>query len=100
MSAKFLSVLLLADITSRRCQFIVCIRASVLHKHLQCGVGRKSARSIGNCLSLTVGRACNSPNRNWSVKGLANFEASSYKKQSHSGTCPYTCSVCPKGTVG
>lgn len=100
MSAKLLSVLLLADITSRRCQFTVCIGASVLHKHLQCRAGRKSARNTGNWLSLTARRACNSTNRNWSVRGLANFEASSHEKQSHSRTCPYMCSICPKGIVG
>lgn len=100
MSARLLSVLLLADITSTRCQFIVCIRASVLHEHLQCRLERKSMRSIGNWLNLTVRRACKSANRNWSLRGLANFEGTSHRKQSHSTTCPSMCSVCPKDTAG
>ena len=78
MSAKLLSVLLLADITSIRCQFIACIRASVLHKHLQCRAGIKSARSIGNWLSLTARRACNSTNRSqleaWLILKLVAME--------------------------
>lgn len=100
MSSKLLSVLLLADITRRRYQFIVCLRAALLHKYLQCRAGRRSMRSISNWGSLKAREACNSTCRNWSVWGLANSGTSSHEKESHGGTCPCMCSVCPKGTVG
>lgn len=100
MSAKLLSVFLLADITSRRCQFIVCLRAAVLHKYLQCRAGGRSMGSFGNWWSLKAREASYSTSRNWSVWGLANFGTSSQEKQSHGGRCPCVCSVCPKGTVG
>lgn len=93
MSAKLLSVLLLADITSRRYQFIVCLRASVLHKYLQCRAGRRSMRSIGNWWSLKAREACNSACRNWSVWGLANFGISSHEKN-HIVECALVCVLC------